>query len=133
MKYGFGAYTVDTERLELSEEGTAISLQPQAFSLLVFLIENAERVVSKDEIIDSVWQGRIVGDGTLNARINALRRALGDDGVTQSMIKTFPRKGFRFVGKLSNVVAVSSPESKNIAPQGSIAVLPFVNISADQE
>ncbi len=61
MKYRFDPYTVDTERLELSEDGSAVSLQPQAFSLLVFLIENAERVVTKDEIIETVWQGRIVG------------------------------------------------------------------------
>lgn len=133
MKYSFGPYIVDTERLELSEEGNAISLQPQAFSLLVFLIENAERVVSKDEIIEAVWQGRIVGDGTLNARINALRRALGDDGATQSMIKTFPRQGFRFVGKLSNSAKVFDAGGPQSGHQVSIAVLPFVNISADQE
>ena len=106
VKYSFGTYTVDTDRLELTDTGTAVPLQPQAFALLVFLIENADRVVSKDEVIDSVWHGRIVGDGTLNARINALRRALGDDGATQSMIKTFPRQGFRFVGELSTSVAM---------------------------
>ncbi|MEM9496421.1 MAG: winged helix-turn-helix domain-containing protein [Pseudomonadota bacterium] len=133
MKYSFGPYSVDTERLELSKDGHAISLQPQAFSLLVFLIENAERVVSKDEIIEVVWQGRIVGDGTLNARINALRRALGDDGATQSMIKTFPRQGFRFIGALSNSAATTNAVAGHSGTPVSIAVLPFVNISADQE
>ena len=133
MKYTFGKYAVDTDRLELSEDGTAIALQPQAFALLVFLIENAERVVSKDEIIGSVWQGRIVGDGTLNARVNALRRALGDDGAKQAMIKTLPRQGFRFVGELSAAAAAPSRDLGKRRPEASIAVLPFVNISADQE
>lgn len=90
MNFGFGDYIVNTDRLELMQSDKVIALQPQAFSLLVFLIKNADRVVLKDEIIETVWQGRIVSDGTLNARINALRRALNDDGVSQSVIKTFP-------------------------------------------
>ena len=102
MNYRFGPFQIDTERLELSCDGNAIPLQPQAFSLLIFLIENADRVVSKDEIIETVWEGRIVGDGTLNSRINALRRALDDDGATQAVIKTLPRQGFRFVGALAD-------------------------------
>ena len=75
MIYAFSGFQVDSDRLELSRDGETIALQPQAFALLLFLIENADRVVSKDEVIDTVWQGRIVGDGTLNARINAIRRA----------------------------------------------------------
>ncbi len=75
MIYAFDRFRVDTERLELTCDGATVAVQPQVFSLLVFLIENSARVVSKDEIIETVWQGRIVGDGTLNARINALRRA----------------------------------------------------------
>ena len=71
MNFAFGPYTVDTERLELARDNATIPLQPQVFSLLVFLIENSERVVSKQEIVDNVWEGRIVGDGTLNSRINA--------------------------------------------------------------
>jgi len=133
MNFSFGPYTVDTERLELARNGEVVPLQPQAFSLLVFLIEKAERVVTKDEIIESIWQGRIVGDGTLNARINALRRALGDDGVTQSMIKTFPRQGFRFVAELSNASLAAKAGPVLFGSKASIAVLPFVNISADQE
>ena len=91
MNFSFGAYSVDTDRLELLQADEVISLQPQAFALLIFLLENTNRVVPKDEIIETVWQGRIVSDGTLNARINALRRALNDDWVSQSVIKTFPR------------------------------------------
>ncbi len=133
MNFSFGPFTVDTERLELAEGSEVIPLQPQAFSLLVFLIENAQRVVSKDEIIEVVWQGRVVGDGTLNARINALRRALGDDGASQSMIKTFPRQGFRFVGKLTDTPLASQAAPAPTRSKASVAVLPFVNIGADQE
>jgi TolB-like protein len=133
MNFRFGPYTVDTERLELARDGEVIPLQPQAFSLLVFLVERGERVVSKDEIIEAVWEGRAVGDGTLNARINALRRALGDDGATQAMIKTFPRQGFRFVGELSNPSQDLKTAAAGAEARASIAVLPFVNISADQE
>ena len=136
MNFGFGDFNVDTDRLELTLARDVIPLQPQAFSLLVFLIENADRVVPKDEIIETVWQGRIVSDGTLNARINALRRALNDDGVAQSVIKTFPRQGFRFVAELGD--ARAEPTSAALiedmpSPHASIAVLPFVNIGADQE
>ena len=135
MNFRFGHFYVDTERFELTHSDEVVALQPQAFSLLVFLINNHDRVVSKDEIFENVWQGRIVGDGTLNARINALRRALGDDGSTQSMIKTLPRQGFRFVGELVEPDPCAKPDrDENIAHNNaSIAVLPFVNISGDQE
>lgn len=111
-------------------------MQPQVFSLLVFMIENADRVVSKDEIIDNVWGGRIVSDGTLNARINALRRALGDDGARQGVIKTLPRQGFRFVAKLGNGAINATSDAKPDTPsrnRPSIAVLPFANMSGDPE
>lgn len=149
MNIQFASFNIDTDRIELTNAGVAIPLQPQAFSLLVFLIENHDRVVSKDEIFDKVWQGRIVGDGTLNARVNALRRALGDDGATQSMIKTFPRQGFRFVGEimsddgLAKSAKINSVDGEPIENKtttlvrqsslASLAVLPFVNISGDQE
>lgn len=146
MNFKFEAFTIDTDQLELMNGDDVIPLQPQAFSLLVFLIENRDRVVSKDEIFENVWQGRTVGDGTLNARVNALRRALEDDGVKQSMIKTYPRQGFRFVGKMTHSqtpsntntppIQQSEPERVNIsspAEKASLAVLPFVNISGDQE
>jgi TolB-like protein/Flp pilus assembly protein TadD len=132
--YRFGPYSCDTESLELSKAGEPVPVQPQVFALLTFLIENRTRVVSKDEIIDTVWQGRAVGDGTLNARINALRRALGDDGATQGVIKTLPRQGFRFVATLDEDTG-TAPTHVQTTPTGSasIAVLPFMNISGDQE
>lgn len=133
MIYAFDRFRVDTERLELTCDGATVAVQPQVFSLLVFLIENSARVVSKDEIIETVWQGRIVGDGTLNARINALRRALGDDGASQAMIRTLPRQGFRFVGDLQHAAPMPAAEPAHLRSKASLAVLPFVNISADQE
>lgn len=133
MKYAFGPYAVDTERLEFFEGGEAIQLQPQVFALLVHLIENRERVVTKDEVIAAVWDGRIVSDGTLNARINSLRAAVGDDGKRQEVIRTLPRRGFRFVAELADEPeAPSSPSSAASDPQ-SIAVLPFENLSHDPE
>lgn len=136
MNYRFGPYQIDTARLELTLSDKVVPVQPQVFALLVFLIENRDRVVSKDEIIENVWQGRIVGDGTLNARINAIRRALGDDGQTQSMIRTMPRQGFRFVGELADPGPKSDDRHDSDGQRqkdASIAVLPFVNISGDQE
>ena len=136
MIFQFGPYRIDGERRELTRDGEEIPLQPQAFALLMYLAANPERVVSKDEIIEQVWNGKIVGDGTLNSRINALRRALGDDGATQAVIKTLPRQGFRFVGDLTeSAPETAAPASDRAVPSGnkSIAVLPFVNIGADQE
>ena len=75
----------------------AVELEPQTFLLLQFLIENRDRVVSKDEIFEVVWEGRIVADSTLAFAVNAVRRAVDDDGKAQAVIRTFPRRGFRFV------------------------------------
>ncbi|MGI9389505.1 MAG: winged helix-turn-helix domain-containing tetratricopeptide repeat protein [Boseongicola sp.] len=136
MDFQFGPYKINSERRELTREGEEIPLQPQAFSLLMYLVENNERLVSKDEIFEQVWNGKIVGDGTLNSRINALRRALGDDGTSQSVIKTLPRQGFRFIGELitsEQPIALPADDETRPTKDRSIAVLPFVNIGADQE
>lgn len=133
MIYSFSDYSVDTERLELSGTMGPIQLQPQAFALLVFLIENADRVVSKDEIFEAVWQGRIVGDGTLNARINAIRTALGDDGTRQETIKTMPRQGFRFVANIGSAEKAGVPATQSSPAAKSIGILPFTDIGNDPE
>jgi len=131
--YRFGAYSIDTEGLEISASDEAVAVQPQVFALLLFLIENRDRVVSKDAILDSVWGGRIVSDATLNSRINAARRAVGDTGEIQSVIKTYPRRGFRFVAEIDDDAQALSPESSPSQDKPSIAVLPFVNMSGDPE
>lgn len=101
MIYRFDQYTLDTERLELRHAEDTLDIEPQVFRLLVHLIENRERVVGKEELIETVWAGRVVSDATLNTRINAVRRAVGDDGKAQSIIRTYPRRGFRFVAEVT--------------------------------
>ncbi len=100
--YRFLEFTLDPKRLELRRDGGLIEVEPQVFSLLVCLIEMRERVVSKDELIDVVWGGRIVSEATMSSRISAARSAVGDDGSRQSVIKTFPRRGFRFLAEVTD-------------------------------
>ncbi|NNE82948.1 MAG: tetratricopeptide repeat protein [Alphaproteobacteria bacterium] len=95
--FQFGQHSLDTETVELKAGSVAVDLEPQTFLLLQFLIENRDRVVSKDEIFEAVWEGRIVADSTLGFAVNAARRAVDDDGKAQAVIRTFPRRGFRFV------------------------------------
>ena len=133
MIFRFADFCVDKERLELRGSTGPIPLQPQAFALLVFLIENSDRVVTKDEIFEVVWQGRIVGDGTLNARINAIRTAVGDDGTRQEVVKTLPRQGFRFVAELNDQEVVVSSSNEQSAALQSVGILPFTNIGDDDE
>jgi pimeloyl-ACP methyl ester carboxylesterase/DNA-binding winged helix-turn-helix (wHTH) protein len=96
----FGGYSVDVERRELRRGAELIDIGPQVFDLLVYLIRNRDRVVSKDDVLDAVWEGRIVSESTLTSRINAARTAIGDSGAGQTLIKTISRKGFRFIGEV---------------------------------
>jgi DNA-binding winged helix-turn-helix (wHTH) protein len=89
---------LDTDRRELHRGGVVVRVEPQVFDLLQHLIRHRERVVSKDELLAEVWHGRIVSEATLSSRINAARSALGDNGEQQRLIRTVPRKGFRFIG-----------------------------------
>ena len=110
--YEFGPFTLDTQTYELRCDGTTVPVEPQVFSLLAHLIENRDRVVSKDELIKAVWRGRIVSDATLSSRVSAARVALQDTGAKQSIIRTIPRRGFRFVATLSAAAerAAGAPE-----------------------
>jgi DNA-binding winged helix-turn-helix (wHTH) protein/pimeloyl-ACP methyl ester carboxylesterase len=98
--FSFKDFALDGERRELRARGTIVPVEPQVFDLLVYLIENRDRVVSKNDLIASVWGGRIVSDSTLDSRINAVRRAIGDSGEQQELVRTIPRKGVRFVGSV---------------------------------
>ena len=98
MRFLFGDHVLDTARRELRRGGEQIAVEPQVFDLLGYLLQNRERVVSKDDLLASVWGGRIVSDATLDSRIAAARRAVGDTDAAQILIRTFPRKGVRFVG-----------------------------------
>ena len=100
MRYAFGPFEVDTSTLELLRDGEPVSIEPQVFELLAHLIENRDRVLSKDDLIEAVWNGRIVSDAAISSRIKLVRRAVDDDGTRQAVIKTVHGKGFRFVADL---------------------------------
>jgi TolB-like protein len=138
LPYHFEAYALDPGTRELRRGTELIPLEPQVFDLLVFLIENRDRVVSKDDLMAAVWQGRIVSESTLTSRINAARKAIGDSGEDQTLIRTVARKGFRFVGSLRDELAAAAAPAKPapasaLPERPSIAVLPFVNMSGDPE
>lgn len=138
MRFRFENNVLDGDLRELTCGGTAVPLQPQVFDLLLYLVAQRARVVSKDDLISHIWSDRIVSDSALNSRINAARKALRDDGATQRLIKTIPRKGFRFVGEVREEVA-ATPAPAEAAPDPSriatvrpgIAVLAFENMSGD--
>jgi TolB-like protein/Flp pilus assembly protein TadD len=136
----FGDHVLDIERRELHHGAEPVALEPQVFDLLVYLIRNRGRVVSKDDLIQGVWGGRIVSDSALTTRLNAARKAVNDSGAAQRVIRTVQRKGVRFIGEVIEDgdpsalgdVAPAATESPT-APRLSIVVLPFANLSNHPE
>src|SRR5712691_6007572 len=140
---------LDVDRRELRRGSEPIAVEPQVFDLLVYLVQNRDRVVSKDDLIASVWGGRIVSDSALTSRINAARKAVGDSGEDQKLIRTIARKGLRFVGPVRTQSNGDEPanatgpspdqlheQSRPALPPSdrpAIAVLPFINMSGDPE
>jgi pimeloyl-ACP methyl ester carboxylesterase len=108
MRYAFEDCQLDLDRRELKKAGASVELEPQVFDLLTFLVRHRARVVSRDDIIAGVWNGRIVSESALASRINAVRRAIGDDGTAQRLVKTIVRKGFRFIGEVREDIATAS-------------------------
>ena len=150
MQFTFGGYVLDPERRELTYRAKVVAIGPQVFDLLLHLVRNRDRVVSKDDLLQAVWRGRIVSESTITSHINAVRKAIGDTGDEQRLVRTVARKGFRFVGKIgeigearlpraSAVVEHTSIESREspsvlvIPDKPSITVLPFHNLSGDPE
>lgn len=139
MIYRFDEFELDTLKVELRHAGETHSLEPQVFMLLCLLVENADRLVSKDEIVEKVWDGRVVSDSAVASRIKSLRAALGDNGKTQRLIRTMHGQGFRFVGEVKIATAAPrrdetpGPEAagerhsttNDLSGKPSIAVLPF--------
>ncbi|MBR1120459.1 winged helix-turn-helix domain-containing protein [Bradyrhizobium lablabi] len=147
MRYLFEDYALDTDQRELHRASDIVPVAPQVFDLLEYLIRNREQVVSRDDLLNAVWNGRIVSEAALTTRLNAARSAIGDSGEQQRLIKTLPRKGFRFVGPVQEVrrrPAASVQDElawrtgngsavRPTAPRLSIVVLPFANIGAGPE
>ncbi len=144
MRYRFEDCVLDTDQRELHRAARLVSVAPQVFDLLTYLIRNRDSVVSKDDLIEAIWKGRIVSEAALTTRLNVARTAIGDSGEQQRLIKTLPRKGFRFIGVVREEPASQNPGSPEFsnasgrpAPalpdKPSIAVLPFSNLSADSQ
>ena len=143
MIYRFEDFSLDSDRRELRRGGEIVAVEPQVFDILEFLIVNRERVVGNGDLIRAVWLGRIVSDGTVSTRINAVRHALADSGAQQRLIRTVPRKGYRFTGDVrpefgdgdtGDLGATGRPGALfAIGNKPSIAVLPFANFSGDPE
>ena len=139
MIYQFDHFELDMARFELREGGAVHSLEPQVFGLLAYLIEHRERLVSKYELFEKLWHGRVVTDSALTSRIKSARQVLGDSGKAQQFIKTIYGKGFRFVADVrfahSTSMVLPGDGTKNpdvaIEPsqRPSIAVLPFRNLA----
>jgi TolB-like protein/Tfp pilus assembly protein PilF len=150
VRFLFEDYVLDTDRRELTHGPERVAMGPQVFDLLVYLVQNRERVVRKDELLEAVWSGRIVSESTLTSHINAVRRTVSDNGEEQRLIRTVARKGFRFVGETEEQDApikpvvqtgghdrrqpnAASTPALTLPDKPSIAVLPFNNLSGDPE
>lgn len=147
MVYQFDCYELDLDRFELRRDGTPVAIEPQVLSLLALLVDNRGRLVSKDEIHDSVWNGRIVSEAALSSRIRSARQAIGDGGDTQRLIRTVHGKGFRFVADVvehngsakdgdpvtDRSESASDLPARTLLSRPVIGVLPFENLSDDQE
>jgi TolB-like protein len=136
VRYLFEDFALDADRRELLRGTEPISVEPQVFDLLHHLIRNRDRVVSKDDLLTAVWNGRAVSESALSTRLNAARSALSDNGEDQRLIRTFPRRGVRFVADVREeprLAAAGAIEPPILVHRASIAVMPFANLSSDPE
>lgn len=137
MIYRFADYELDPGKAELRRDGEPVPLEPQVFSLLLLLAENRERLVSRDELIEKIWDGRIVSESAIDSRIKSARRSLGDDGKSQRFIRTVHGRGFRFVAEVKEAAGAAREAgdkwrpSFDVGSRPSIAVLPFRAIGAE--
>jgi len=137
MRYQSENFTLDTDDYSLTRNGINHAIEPQVFNLLVYLIDNRNRVVTREELLDQLWHGRIVTDSAINARLKAARRAVGDSGKQQRVIKTIHGRGYQFI---ADVIVSTSDEreietgvskSASSSEKPPIAVLRFSNLSND--
>jgi DNA-binding winged helix-turn-helix (wHTH) protein/tetratricopeptide (TPR) repeat protein len=123
LLYIFDNYALDLDRRELRCGASVVAMEPQVFDLLVHLIRHREHVVSRDELIEQIWGGRIVSESALSTRINAVRSAIGDSGTEQRLIKTLPRKGVRFVGEVREERKPSEASSANLLERRAVETI----------
>jgi TolB-like protein/cytochrome c-type biogenesis protein CcmH/NrfG len=142
LAFRFNQFTLERERYRLSRTGEPIPVEPQAFNLLVYLIQNRERVVTRDELLEKLWNGKVVTDSALGASIKDARKAVGDSGARQQVIKTIHGRGYQFIANVTETTIDKSPDKEDhsivrealaLPDKPSIAVLPFTNISGDPE
>ena len=146
MRFQFGKYVLDSESFALQLDGKPLAAEPQVIELLLFLVRNRDRMVSKNELNIEIWKGRVVSEAALSSAIKAARKLVNDDGRTQSIIQTVHRKGFRFIATVSELdtaplVTRIEPATGQSTEQGiaaavakpRIIVLPFVNLSNDEQ
>src|SRR5262245_20452567 len=137
VRYRFEDFVLDSDRREFARGAETIVIGPQVFDLLLHLLQNRDQVVTKDNLIDVVWGGRIVSESTVTSHINAVRKAIGDTGEEQRLIRTIARKGFRFVGPIREEQPATVGRNDQQTPalplpdKPSIAALPFATLSAD--
>jgi TolB-like protein len=140
VRFAFEGHVLDLDRRELTRGSEPVVVGPQVFDLLMYLLRNREHVVTKDDLVAAVWGGRIVSDSTLTSHINAVRKAIGDTGDEQRLVRTIARKGYRFVAEVRETLNgdTPSPARSDGPPQvvalpdrPSIAILPFLNLSGD--
>jgi DNA-binding winged helix-turn-helix (wHTH) protein/tetratricopeptide (TPR) repeat protein len=143
VRFGFDQYVLDFGQRELRREGQLVPVEPQVLDLIQFLVAERHRVVTKDELIERVWNNRIVSESTLSSRINAARKAIGDSGQEQKLIRTYARRGFRFTGSVevdrapaepaANTTASSRPDELEavVTAKPILTVMPFRNLSAN--
>ena len=153
MVYRFDAFELDMGRFELRKRSAVVPVEPQVFALLALLVTHHDRMVSKDEIHNRIWKGRIVSEAALNSRIRSLRQAVGDNGTAQRVIRTVRGGGFRFVADVTTdsaslpaatpesvvsrhepaVKADDAPPRRAVVSRPTVAVLPFENLSGDSD
>jgi len=135
VKYRFSQFEIDPSRHELRRAGKPVHIEPQVFDLIVHFVRNRDRIVSKDELIETIWNGRVISEAALSSRINGARRALGDNGNDQIFIKTLHKRGFRFVGDVEVVSAAKADaDAARLLPDGAAASIDLpVNVSVSAE
>src|SRR5262245_60815425 len=142
MRYRFGAFEADRAAYRASRQGTPLDLTPKLLDLLLYLLERPGQLVTKEELLDSVWPGANVTDNALAQAVSDLREAIGDDAAAPTFIRTIARRGYRFIAPVERVVpggesqapaATVKPSSTPPVSEQTLAVTDFVNLSHDPE